>query len=247
MIRVRLRLLLSLAPLLAVVACDGGQVVVFAVPPPGSVVSGAGAGSGGMPTAAGTAGSVGGEPNAAGRGSMAMGGAGGSGGDASCSSSDDCGSAWFCEKQNCSDPTGICSPLPVSDDPHLSPVCGCDHRTYFNDVLRKQRRISATTTDTECGRDVRTCCVNDDCLPGGSCSHQVSQFSDCAKQSNCDPQSLGQCWVMPNDCANTSDRPHWLPCPPPGASPGSPPPCITTCQAVQSGFGYFAAPNNACH
>jgi hypothetical protein len=241
MTRLGLCLLLSLAPLLAVAACDGGQVVVFAVPPAGSVASSAGGGSSGLPAVAGAGGNSGGEAEASGSGGVATSGAGGNGGDMPCNSSDDCGSAWFCKKQNCADAIGVCLPTPVSADPHQAPVCGCDRRTYFNDTLRQQRRISATLADNECGADVHTCLINDDCGPGGSCSHQVSQISDCAKLG------LGQCWVMPYDCDTTSDKAHSLPCPPPGAPLGTPPPCMTTCQAVQSGMGYFAAPNNVCH
>jgi hypothetical protein len=122
-----------------------------------------------------------------------------------------------------------------------APVCGCeDHRTYFNDTLRQQHRVSASTRG-ECGSGAQSCSTNEQCGTDGSCSIRLNQFSDCGAPG------LGQCWVVPNDCATTSDRPHLLPCPAPGDPPGAPlPSCLTNCQAIQSGRGYLPAPKNAC-
>jgi hypothetical protein len=52
----------------------------------------------------------------------------------------------------------------------------------------------------------------------------------------------GQCWVVPSDCTGTSDKQHYLPCPPgPGVPPG---PCMTTCQAMNSGAPYLDKPQS---
>jgi len=234
--------LLALSLLAGTGACDGGEIVVFSAMQAGSAGTTASAGSGGSATVGGAGGGFGAAPAAAGSGGAATSGAGG--GDAvgnPCKTSADCDSAWFCQKQTCSDAAGVCLPLPVSDDPQLAAVCGCDHRTYFNDTLRQQRRISASTPN-QCGSDVRTCMFNGECGTDGSCSHQTAQISDCSMPG------LGQCWVVPNDCESTSEKPRWLPCPPPGTQPGAPlPPCLTTCQAIQSGLGYLHAPKDACH
>jgi hypothetical protein len=232
---------LALAWLLGIGACDAGEIVVFSAPQAGSAGTSANAGSAGLVTVAGAGGSVGGSLDGPGGGGVATSGAGGGGGavDDPCQNSNDCGPSWFCQKQNCSDPQGACVPRPVSDDPVRSAVCGCNHYTYFNDTLRKQAGIPAILTTGECSSGAKTCDSNDYCpdapepsIGRASCSRNVTKFG------NCDMPGKGQCWVTPRDCAATTDKPHFVPCPPPGM-PNLPPPCLTTCQAVQFGIPYF--------
>ncbi|HYP77152.1 MAG TPA: hypothetical protein VER12_14385 [Polyangiaceae bacterium] len=237
-----LRALLLLGAFAGMGACDGGDVAIFTAGRPGA--PGGSAGSSGVSSAIAGGGSSAGALPAAGTDATLSGSGGGAGDMVGklCQSNDDCGSTWLCQKQNCSDVTGVCLPLPLSDDPRLSAVCGCDDRTYFNDNLRQQRRVSLKYTG-ECLGDVMTCATSDECGIDGSCSLRVSQISDCSKPG------MGQCWVVPLDCESTLDRPHFLPCPPPGTQPGSaPPPCLNTCQAVQAGVAYLPVLNkDACH
>jgi len=243
MIRAGKGSLSALVLLVGLGACDGGEIVVFSAVHAGSAGANAsGAGSGGNALMAGA--SFGGSLDAAGSSGAATSGSGGGGGDtvdAPCQNSDDCEPTRFCQKQDCSSTSGVCLPKPVSDDPVRAPVCGCeDHRTYFNDTLRQQYRVSASTP-SECGSVATTCSTNEGCGTDGSCSIRLNQISECGAPG------LGQCWVVPNDCSTTIDKPHFTECPAAGAPPGGAPmPCLTTCQAVQLGLPYLPAPRNAC-
>jgi hypothetical protein len=226
MIRGGLRALLGLALVVAIVACEGGEVIVFS---PAQGLAGNPAGAGGA-----VAGSSAG---LAGTGGSAPGGSSGTGGnplDRVCQSNDDCDPSWFCQKQECSEPAGVCSPIPILDDSRLLPVCGCDHITYWNDSLRQVARVSAAQAGP-CGADALPCMSGDECGPFGACRQFFSNVADCGMQDG-----SGQCWAIPNDCASADDAPVYVPCPPP---PGSPPPdCLTMCQALQSDLPYLLAP-----
>jgi hypothetical protein len=237
MIRAGLRSLLALALLAGVGACDGGEIVVFSPAQAGSPGSSASAGASGLATVAGVGGSFGGALDVAGGGGAASSGTGGIV-DNPCRTTSDCDPSWFCEKQDCSAQEGVCNPRPVSDDPVRAPVCDCDRRhSYFNDTLRREFGISASTVG-ECRAGAQPCRSDDDCpsaLPSvgrGSCSRRLPDFS------NCGMPGTGQCWITPNDCSSTSDTPQFLPCRSPGMVPDGPTPCLTTCQAVQSGLPY---------
>jgi len=230
-------LLLALAWLGGAGACDGGEIVVFSPAQAGSASVTASAGSGGLATVAGSSGSAGAALATAGNGGATTSGAGGGAGDtvdSPCRTTDDCDPAWLCQKQDCADPDGVCLPRPVSDDPMRKPVCGCDHVTYWNDTLRQQYGISASTAG-ECRSGAKRCLSSDDC-PNGSCSQMLPD------PSRCGTPGTGQCWIIPNECAS-SDEPGGLPCPPPGP-PGSlpPPPCLTTCQALKARRPYVRLP-----
>jgi len=246
MTRVGLRPFVVLAILLAIGGCEGAEVVVFSAPQSGSagVVASAGlaglVGGAGAGLAGGAGASLGGSPNAAGSGGNATPAGSGGGGDKPCRDLTDCFPSYFCRKQNCSDAAGFCVPSPIPDDPVLAPVCGCDHLTYWNDTLRQAFGVSATLTTGACGSDARTCDGDNPCPPGASCSRRLRDISACMMPGP------GQCWVTPTDCSATNEKPRFLPCPPPGTPPGSPlPPCLTTCDAVQSGQAYFQ-PKNVC-
>jgi len=230
--------------LLACVACDGGEIVVFSSAQAGT------AGSDPAPESGGLAGTVvagdasGGLKDIGGSGGAATSGAGGGSGNGSasvdkpCQTTEDCDPAWLCQKQNCSESQGVCLPRPVADDPRQAPVCGCDHITYWNDTLRQQFGISAST-DGECRSGVRTCVANEDC-GFGSCSQRL------LNPSSCSMPGTGQCWITPIDCANTGDKPGWLLCPALGGPNAGPPPCMTLCQAVQAGRAFWRAMKGDC-
>ncbi|HET7538492.1 MAG TPA: hypothetical protein VFK05_01425 [Polyangiaceae bacterium] len=231
MTRSGLRTLSVLAFIVGGFACDGREIVVFSPAQSGS--AGAFGGSAGMGMA-GSAPSSAGAPVAAGSdGSGANGGDGGDVGAQPCLTLWDCDPSWYCAKQRCSDPAGYCLPRPISDDPQLNPVCGCeDGITYWNDTLRKAYGISASTPGA-CQAGALSCGLSGfECGPNGTCSHQLPDLSACGMPGK------GQCWIIPTDCSS-DDRPSWLPCPPPpGAPQGPPPPCLTTCQALQAGWPY---------
>jgi hypothetical protein len=231
---VGLRSLWVLAFFSGSLACEGREIVVFSPAQAGSPALGGEAG------AAGSAGSSAGSPGAAGSGgSLASGGEGGDTVDQPCQTTDDCDPSWYCAKQSCSDAGGYCLPRPIFDEPQLRPVCGCeDHITYWNDTLRQANGISASTPGA-CQVAALACTSGAACGPkaNGTCSLQLPDPNACAMPGT------GQCWVIPHDCAATSDKAAWLACPPPG-QPGPPPTCLTTCEAMQAGSPYVRAPKD---
>jgi hypothetical protein len=236
MSRAALGSLLALALLAGAGACDGGEIVVFAPAQAGAAGVLTDAGAGGLVAAGGVSGSFAGALAAAGSGGNQVSGGGGSGGntvDEPCRTTDDCDPAWFCQKQDCSDPSGVCLPRPVSEDSVRKSVCGCDHVTYWNDTLRQQYGISAIITIGECRSGAKQCDSSDDC-PNGSCSQMLPDPTRCGMPGK------GQCWVIPNECAPT-DPPGGLPCPV-LVPAGQRPPCLTTCQALKARQPYVRLP-----
>jgi len=226
-------------------ACDAGEVVVFSPSPGGSGgnhlggVGGAGAPTfGGSPAAGSGGGGLGG-------GGLGGGGSGGSGGDTvdkPCHTTSDCEPTWYCQKQDCSATAGVCLPRPNTDDPVRLPVCGCeDNLTYWNDTLRQKRGISASMPG-ECKFGVIGCTSDEACGSDTSANASMRCSRKLPTVNACGMPGSGQCWVVPSDCTGSSDRSRFLPCPPP---PGSPiPPCMTTCQAMNSGSPYLDKPQN---
>jgi len=187
-------------------SCEDGQVVVFTA----TDASAAGGGPGSPPD---------------------------SGSDGTtCASSADCSPSWFCEKSDCADALGSCVPLHLLlCDESPAPVCGCDHVTYWNDCLRQQSGVSASTSG-ECGPGARSCNVSSDCPgSGASCAHLLPP------QANCGPSGPGNCWVTPNVCSSGSDPRRWMPCLPQMMGGGQMP-CLDTCAAIQSGRPYQPLP-----
>src|SRR4051794_40674760 len=112
-----LRAFLGLSLLAVIGACEGGEVIVFSPAQAGAPGPGA-------------SGNIGGSSGGlAGSGGTGSGGVAGNPLDRACQSNDDCDLSWFCQKQACSDATGVCSPIPILDDGRLLPVCGCDRVT----------------------------------------------------------------------------------------------------------------------
>jgi len=228
--------------LAAVGACEGGEIVVFSPSPGGSVGNEAGAGAPGA--------GAGGSAESAGNGGSGLGGSGGVVGspfDRACQSNLDCDFSWFCQKQDCSALSGLCSPTPALDDARYAPVCGCDRITYWNDTLRQVARVAAAQFD-RCGPDALPCMSGAECGPFGACRQILPDVSFCGSPPGTDAgmeAGMGQCWALPNDCATADDKPMYLPCPPP---PGSPAPdCLTLCQALQADRPYLRAQKWYCN
>lgn len=215
-----------LVPLgLALVACEGGEIAIFAA----AAQAGA-AGVSGMPDAAGgsDAGVDGG-----GGGIGEVGGSSASGGTSgACFSSKDCGSDSFCSKANCMDAQGVCSPPAFPDDSSSAHVCGCDNVTYWNDSYRKYYGVASSTMGI-CMPHQDGCMRDEQCANHGLCAHLLPPNTPCGSQSG-----PGLCWIIPNPCPS-ADVIRFQLCPAPGASSAG---CATTCMAVQSRSPFVLLP-----
>ena len=246
MMRAALLWPLVLALLGGVGACDAGEVVVFSPSAGGSagqnrgVVGGAGAANFGGSPAAGSGGAALGGGGSGGGGSGGSGGSGGDIIDKACQTTNDCDPTWYCQKQNCSAVSGVCLPRPNTDDPVRLAVCGCeDNITYWNDTLRQKRGISASFPG-ECTFGVIGCVSDEACGTDSSADANMRCSRKLPSVNACSMPGSGQCWVVPSDCTGTGDRARYLPCPPPPGAPA--PPCMTTCQAMNSGSPYLDRP-----
>jgi hypothetical protein len=214
-------------------------------------------GAAGSPSSGGRRGTMGGAPGRGGGGGRSVSGGGpGSGGATvidggagasdggsflACTTEADCPPTWTCSKPGCAAPTGQCEPRPIFCDPSPAPVCGCDHVTYWNDCVRRQNGMPASTFG-ECGAGARSCTTASDCgVSTATCSHvQPPSFP-------CGPEPAGTCWVTPLDCAGlppTSTR--WTLCPLPPF--GTTPTCVDACTAIRSGQQYVpVSPGTQCN
>jgi hypothetical protein len=251
-----MRRALAIALVLCLAACEAGEIAVFSAAAAGTSgvagVSGAavaGAGTGGTSGSANSAGfasgmggggTAGGGVSGGGGASAGSdaGGSGGSGGttDTPCHDNADCPSTYFCSTHTCSDTHGVCLPRPFPDDTSAEHVCGCDHITYWNDSLRQRYGICASTLGP-CDSGALTCAHDQDCVPDASCSHLLPPNVMCGA-----PPGTGQCWITPSDCSSTDSKQYQI-CPPPGSPAGSTQPCVTKCQAIQSGHPFMPVPH----
>ena len=255
----------ALTTALVVVSCTGADVVLFRVgdgsaSEPGGGIGGMGGSIGGAAgkTAAGgksgasgtrssggrsNGGGAGGATSAGGTtdtgGSSGVAGGGGSELDAgpvtNCASLLDCPQTWTCSKSSCSTPGGVCEPRPVLCPGDATPVCGCDHITYWNDCVRRQNGVAASTPG-ECAAGAASCATTVDCRAfGATCSHVQATGPSCALPG------LGTCWVTPLDCTLTPQSPRWVLCQslPIGSVPVL---CVDSCTAIRSGLPYVEAP-----
>lgn len=246
----RTGLLLSLG--LCLLACNGGDIAVFsaqagASAPGGEAgVGGGGAENGGSSPAAGASeagwagigasGSNAGQTNEAGAGTGAQAGSG----DTPCHDNADCPSTFYCSKPACSEPQGICLPRPFPDDGMQAPVCGCDHVTYWNDTLRERYGVAASTPG-ECMMGARHCDHDKDCgVFDARCQHLLPPDQACGSALG-----PGTCWVTPIDCPPSANAEFQM-CPPAGGGAGGAMPCITQCQAVQSGHPFIQVARASC-
>jgi hypothetical protein len=206
-------------------------------------------GAGGSRIASGGGVSSGGAGAIAGAGGIGMGGSSGGAsggartGDAgpgsACSVDTDCPSGWTCSKVDCTTPFGLCEPRPILCDFTPAPVCGCDHVTYWNDCIRRQNGVAASTFG-QCAAGALACTTAADCgVAGAFCSHVSPTPIPCG------PVAPGTCWVTPIDCSNAPPTPLWMPCQGPSPSPpfGTPPTaCVDTCTAIRTGNVYVPVP-----
>ncbi len=151
-------------------------------------------------------------------------------GDTRCVANSDCSEGSFCEKYDCDDTAGTCTPYPAlcGDEEHT--VCGCDGVTYFNDCLRRAAGISHGRLD-ECSAEAVTC--------GGPSNTPCPGAAVCAKLlgfgGTCSGNEKGTCWVLPVTCPAPSHADRFDDCDPNGAQ------CVDACTAIKSGKTYLRA------
>ena len=230
----RRTVLLALAACL--MACEGGEIAIFAFDGGGG--SGAPGASGASGAAiAGAAGAIaGGQPGGiGGSGGNETGGGGGAPSPA-CLSIDDCENGYYCSKQRCEDVQGSCVLLPIpEDDTSDKPVCGCDNNVYSNDTLRQWHGIAASGPGP-CNSSPNTCYSDAECLTGGVCARYLPPTTMCGGQPA--PMRFpGRCWVTPAECPAVNPAQYQV-CPPPKGSGGGPQPCVSRCQAIKSGVPF---------
>jgi Kazal-type serine protease inhibitor domain len=221
-------------------ACEGGDVAVFSDANAGATASagmgGDGAGSGGSLVG------IGGAQAGAAQLDPAQAGAGDEAGaapmDMPCHRSEECPVNHFCAKIGCEEALGSCQEQPVICLADASPVCGCNHVTYWNDCFRRQHGIAAATPG-ECGAGAKACTSNAEC-DRGTCSHLLLPPATCDT-----PPGPGVCWVTPPDCGGTSDPRGWLQCPPPQMASGGSGACASTCEALHDGHPFVALDGGA--
>jgi hypothetical protein len=167
-------------------------------------------GSAGMSGDAGTSGGAGqsggaGVSGAAGIGGIAgvagvagLGGGSGTGGGTTCSyssTSGQCGTGQYCNAIGCG--MGTCVPFGAAETSDRTPVCGCDHVTYWNKSLAAHAGVPVSTTGECSGPDSASCggFANLMCPGEASCNYRISGSPECGGSD-----ISGTCWVVPKDC-----------------------------------------------
>ncbi len=217
----------------------GGSVEpMHPLPPP--MMAGAGGGGGGS---GGRQESAGGATGAGGAFPIGLGGIPNLP-QLTCTTVADCPTNFMCAKIDCSQQMGFCQPRPVIC-PDLSPVpvCGCDGVTYWNDCIRQQNGVAASTLN-QCTINAATCTTSADCkVPGASCA----RLNPVGGMESCAAPGLGACWVVPSDCATTPAAEMWVPCQGMNPAPTQRPSCVGTCDAIQSEQQHVAGtPGQMC-
>jgi hypothetical protein len=155
-----------------------------------------------------------------------------------CSAASDCPSQQFCVKSSCNVSFGgHCQSRPPLCGNERNPVCGCDGVIYWNDCLRQQSGVAASTMGA-CPQHFQVPCDgqgNPPCpIINGSCAKLATGSS-----GSCDPDLPGACWVLPATCPEGGDAGAWFRC---GGGPES---CTDLCDAIKSGEPYQSS-NNTC-
>jgi hypothetical protein len=148
---------------------------------------------------------------------------GGTGGP--CSDSQDCSPIEYCAKTSCTAPRGRCEARPADCDDQQGTMCGCDGLNYWNDCLRRQNGVAASTSG-ECAAQFTPCggFRGTPCPDGGSrCARRVFGPGDI-----CDPGAPGVCWVLPPRCPMDDGGSLWETC---GMRP---PMCTGFCDAIRA-------------
>lgn len=147
-----------------------------------------------------------------------------------CEEDADCGNYAFCGKTECSAALGACEARPVVDDLEADPVCGCDGVTYWNDNVRRQAGVAASTPG-ECSTNAKPCDAGLDCgVFGGYCARILPPGQACNPTSY--PRPPGTCWAIPFNCQGLGENTLFLLC----NGPDMPAPecCANTCLAIKS-------------
>jgi len=226
---------------LAVLACDGREVSVFAVQGQAGTDTVGTAGAGAAADTAGPqaahAGSSSGSSSERGPGGAVGSGIGGVEGmlPATCDGEEDCSAGWLCDKLACLATAGSCVPWPPICSADPDPVCGCDGVTYWNDCIRLRSRAQRSDFG-QCRTTASACETGSDCrVPYASCSHLVGPGAMCGR-------GMGTCWVLPPRCEPSTDSKAWRECKPPDMDvPG---PCVDTCRAIASERSYAEPPRS---
>jgi hypothetical protein len=151
-----------------------------------------------------------------------------------CMDSTDCDPVAFCAKASCDAPQGQCQLRPIVCDDEQLPTCGCDGVSYWNDCLRQQLGIAASTSGqctapyAACGGRRGTACPT----AGALCARLVVD--------QCDPAMAGECWVLPPRCPADAGPAVWLSCYP------RPPMCADVCTAIRSELPYRSLGGPSC-
>jgi hypothetical protein len=136
-----------------------------------------------------------------------------------CADDGDCHGDEFCARATCEDEFGRCEhPATYCDGTH-APTCGCDGITYWNDCLRRLRRVSAAAAH-ECFEGELACNGPGTCPTGASCARISPSPDTCL-------ESPGTCWVLPPSCPAPVEGPRFSRC----GDPGS---CVDACTAIRS-------------
>jgi hypothetical protein len=104
-----------------------------------------------------------------------------------CTDNDDCPPGYFCRREACSNPTGICTPRPLDCPDLWEPVCGCDEQTYANACFAAMAGVSirnvnvCLTGDMNCDGLVTSADIDGFviALVGGANAY-YDQYPDCA-------------------------------------------------------------------
>ncbi len=104
-----------------------------------------------------------------------------------CTSNGDCLETEYCSKaaKDC-EGDGECKIKPTECPDILTPVCGCDSNTYYNDCLSAEAGVNVESNNGEC--EPENCWDSDMCSEGSYC-----YFSDCALET-------GICQAIQEDC-----------------------------------------------
>jgi hypothetical protein len=149
----------------------------------------------------------------------------------SCTANEECPATDFCAKASCGDSEGSCQLRPVLCDATSGTSCGCDGVTYWNDCLRMQRGIAASTTG-QCFDNAKTCASVDaaECqsaASGASCGRLLAGGPG---GPACPADTPGVCWVLPADCGGLGPgEERWQACD--GSNV-----CDDMCAAIRSGI-----------
>ena len=142
----------------------------------------------------------------------------------SCFDDDDCLDGEVCNKMGCG-ARGVCQPFACDSSPlALSPSCGCNKVSYYNECTRETHGDVSELAPFECQDKAATLCGGDeDCPANAICFHRAVGSHVCGDDAK------GTCWVVPSSCASVdSDGAFYRTCSDLAA------PCMNLCAAVSN-------------